>query len=739
MARRLRPGYSDATNGEWIVTSPLSIVTVVGARPQFVKAAVVSQALAQAGVAERIVHTGQHYDAEMSGAFFDELGLAAPAVNLGVGSGWHGAQTGAMMERLEAWLIAEQEAGRQAGGMLVYGDTNSTLAASLVASKLHLPIAHVEAGVRSFDRRMPEEVNRVVTDAVADLLFCPDENARTNLAAEGITSGVYVVGDVMYDATLRSSERAAQQQPLATLIEHSAWIVRCRHSSSPLQHRRSRASASNSRRTGRIRFAHRAPNASANTGAHPIGQVDRATVGRSIAAAVVSGDAHARPQRARGCYRFGRDSARGVLARDALRDTARHDRVASHAGRRMESTRRSVAAGCRWTHRSGFGRGAVGASKRLAVGGCSRAHRSAPDRGVVVSKPILLFSYLSPSSFVRDDLELLSDAFDVRPFHFDATQARSVLGLARLWKGQLDWLRRELPGAGVVLGWFADHHMALPVAMARRAGVPTAVVLSGTDVNVVPSLGYGALLSRWRAPLVRYVVRNASLLLPVTPSLVEHENTFAEWPRVLRNGVRAHVPDVQTPIQVVLPGLDASRWEIGGDVRSPSVIAAALCGNERTFRLKGLDVLADVARLLPDLPFRVLGIAPDFARQLPVLSNLTWEPATGREALGQAFREASVILHPSRSEGGLPLVVAEAMLSGCIPVGSPVGGLPQLIPGIGELVARPDPAEIAAAVHRALGYADERRSLARERIVEGYSFSARKHRLVASLQHLSAS
>ncbi len=356
-----------------------------------------------------------------------------------------------------------------------------------------------------------------------------------------------------------------------------------------------------------------------------------------------------------------------------------------------------------------------------------------------MSKPILLFSYLSPSSFVRDDMELLGDDFDVRPFHFDATQARSVAGLVRLWKGQLDWLRRELPGASVVLGWFADHHMALPVTMARRAGVPTAVVLSGTDVNVVPSLGYGALLSRWRAPLVRYVVRHASLLLPVTPSLVEHRNTFAEWPRVLRNGVRAHVPNLQTPIQVVPPGLDASRWEAGADVRAPSVIAAALCGNERTLRLKGLDVLVDVARLLPGLPFRVVGIAPDLVRELPTLPNVTWEPAMGREALGQAFREASVILHPSRSEGGLPLVVAEAMLCGCIPVGSPVGGLPQLIPGIGELVERPAPAEIAGAVVRALAYADERRSQARARVADGYRFSARKERLVSSLQQLAAS
>ena len=356
-----------------------------------------------------------------------------------------------------------------------------------------------------------------------------------------------------------------------------------------------------------------------------------------------------------------------------------------------------------------------------------------------MSKPVLLFSYLSPSSFVRDDLELLSDAFDVRPFHFDVTQARSVRGLARLWKAQWHWLRSELPGSAVVFGWFADHHMALPVAMARRSGVPVAVVLSGTDVNVVPSLGYGALLSRWRAPLVRYVVRGASLLLPVTPSLIEHENRYAEWPNVLRNGVRAHVPGIQTPMQVVAPGLDESRWAAGPAARPPSVIAAALCSNERTFRLKGLDVLSEVARLLPGVPFRVVGVAPEFARELPVVPGVSWEPPIARDALGEAFRSASVVLHVSRSEGGLPLVVAEAMLSGCVPVGSPVGGLPGLISGIGELVERPNPAEIARSVARALGYADERRELARNRVAEGYRFAQRREALVASLLKIAAS
>jgi UDP-GlcNAc3NAcA epimerase len=174
------------------------ILTVVGARPQFVKAAAVSRALAAHGAfREAIVHTGQHYDPGMSDIFFDELEIPRPAHALAVHGGGHGDMTGRMMIALEAVAIAEKP-----DWMLIYGDTNSTLAGALVAAKLHIPIAHVEAGLRSFNRRMPEEINRVVADHVSDLLLCPTATAVANLRNEGITRGVHAVGDVMFDATL---------------------------------------------------------------------------------------------------------------------------------------------------------------------------------------------------------------------------------------------------------------------------------------------------------------------------------------------------------------------------------------------------------------------------------------------------------------------------------------------------------------------------------------------------------
>jgi UDP-GlcNAc3NAcA epimerase len=171
----------------------LKIVTIVGARPQFVKAAAVSRVLRNRH-REVLVHTGQHYDYAMSGVFFDGLNLPQPDQNLEVGSGSHGAQSGAMLKGIEDVLLAERP-----DYLLIYGDTNSTLAGALAASKLGVPVVHVEAGLRSFNRRMPEEINRVVADHLSDLLLCPSETAIRNLAAEGITRGVHQVGDVMLD------------------------------------------------------------------------------------------------------------------------------------------------------------------------------------------------------------------------------------------------------------------------------------------------------------------------------------------------------------------------------------------------------------------------------------------------------------------------------------------------------------------------------------------------------------
>ena len=194
----------------------MKIVTIIGARPQFIKAAPVSRAIQDYNlkkpdkqITEIIVHTGQHYDSNMSAVFFKELNIPEPQVNLGVGSGPHGRQTAEMLMRIEEVLTAQNP-----NWVIVYGDTNSTLAGALAAAKLNVPVAHVESGLRSFNRQMPEEHNRVLVDHCSDVLFCPTPTSVINLEKEGITHGVHLVGDTMYDSVLQFASYARQKSTI---------------------------------------------------------------------------------------------------------------------------------------------------------------------------------------------------------------------------------------------------------------------------------------------------------------------------------------------------------------------------------------------------------------------------------------------------------------------------------------------------------------------------------------------
>ncbi len=354
-------------------------------------------------------------------------------------------------------------------------------------------------------------------------------------------------------------------------------------------------------------------------------------------------------------------------------------------------------------------------------------------------KPRLLFIYLSPSAFVRDDLEVLRAHYDVQLFHFDATRAKSVGGMATMLWAQGQWLRRELPQADVVFGWFADYHLVLPVWMARRADVPVAVTLAGFDANTLPEIGHGVYLSAWRAPLARFVLRGASVLLPVAHALVSTVNHFGAWPRRHADGIRAHVPRLSTPVEVVPFGFDATVWTAPPHPRPPSVLTVGLVPDERTFRRKGLDLFFDAARLMPDVPFRVIGmdaaVAARLREQDAIPANVQVEGPVPREALVAAYGGARVYAQLSRSEG-LPNVLCEAMACGCAPVGSEVAGIPEAIGEAGVVVKTPLMDDVVAALRKGLDEAATLGPAARRRIETAFSRAQREEKLLAVLDHI---
>lgn len=203
------------------------IITIVGARPQFVKAATLSREFVRADIDEKIIHTGQHFDANMSEVFFTEMEIPQPAYQLDINGVGHGAMTGRMLEGIEKILLAEKPEG-----VLVFGDTNSTLAGALAAAKLHIPVIHVEAGLRSFNMQMPEEINRILTDRISSVLFCPTDAALKNLAAEGFDNlPVKIVknGDVMQDAAIYYARKASEKATVLNLLPVKRFVLATVH------------------------------------------------------------------------------------------------------------------------------------------------------------------------------------------------------------------------------------------------------------------------------------------------------------------------------------------------------------------------------------------------------------------------------------------------------------------------------------------------------------------------------
>lgn len=353
-------------------------------------------------------------------------------------------------------------------------------------------------------------------------------------------------------------------------------------------------------------------------------------------------------------------------------------------------------------------------------------------------RPRLLFIHLHASPFVREDIRILQDSFEVVPFHFQSDPKPGVLEFAQLMLKQLAWLIREVPRSDVIYGWFADYHMLLPVLLGRLFRKPVVVTIGGFDAVSLPELNQGVVLSRWRWPLARFVLRRASLLLPVSESLVYSRNRYSEWPNVTKQGIRAFVNRLATPIKVLPTGYDPDLWRMGPVIRGPVVTTVGLIDGDRRVLIKGIDLVFDTARRMPDVTFRVVGVVDpaDLRARYDVPSNVELIEPVSREDLVSQYQAASVYLQLSRVEG-LPNVLCEAMLCGCIPVGSKVFGIPEAIGEAGYLIDEPDAAHVEEALRKALTAPAVRRAAARRHIQQKYSLDRRRRELTETLAKLA--
>lgn len=351
----------------------------------------------------------------------------------------------------------------------------------------------------------------------------------------------------------------------------------------------------------------------------------------------------------------------------------------------------------------------------------------------------LLFIYLQPSSFVREDLEILGRKAELRTFGFGGARKPGPMALAARFARQFAWLVREIRACDGVYGWFADYHMVLPLLLARLFGKPVVVAVGGFDAIALPSLGYGVFLSSWRAPLARLVLTHADILLPVSPSLVRSTNTYSEWPSTVDQGIEVFIPESKAEIRVTPTGYDPDRWPPGPAARGRVVSTVGMIESDRTLRRKGIDLFFEAARRMPDEDFRVVGVPdPKVVRaKYDVSENVRLIPPVDRDDLVGHYHETSVYVQLSRAEG-LPNVLCEAMMCGCVPVGSPVFGIPDGIGEAGFVVDAPDPDEIVAAIRRALDEAPSRREAARRHIVEHFSRDRRREALSTLVDELAA-
>ncbi len=345
-------------------------------------------------------------------------------------------------------------------------------------------------------------------------------------------------------------------------------------------------------------------------------------------------------------------------------------------------------------------------------------------------KPIILFIHFGASSFVKEDLAILNTTGRVKVFHFKAS--KSAFSLLTNFISQLVWLLKNIRSCDLVYSWFSDYHSFLPTVFSKWFGVPSITVLGGFDCNRIEPLNYGIFCSSWRAPFGKYVLRNSSLLLPVDKTLIKTDPIAKKWGKAHPNGVSYNVPDFNNKWIALPTGYDPKNWNTGPAERPKTICTAALCSNHRTALIKGWDLFIETSKLLPDFEFRIVGADPLFISELKERykpgNNLEFIPPVPREELENIYHQSSVYTQLSRAEG-LPNVLCEAMMCGCVPVGSAVFGIPHGIGDTGFIIQEPDPKTIASAIKQAHTKAPSLRDKVRERIVSNFSLEERTLKL----------
>ena len=356
-----------------------------------------------------------------------------------------------------------------------------------------------------------------------------------------------------------------------------------------------------------------------------------------------------------------------------------------------------------------------------------------------MTSPRIAFVSSGHSSFVREDLAILSERYEVHEFVFGAGGAavRSARGFVAEQVRLSAWLRAELPSADAAFGWFADYHTAPLVAGAARRGVPVALVIGGYDAMRIPSRRHGVFASPWRAPLARRAVRGATVLLPVTEALLRTENAFLDAD-AQRQGLDVFAPR-HAPSRVVPTGYDPDAWPLGPPDRERSVLTVGLIDSPRRAWIKGLDLLVEAARRLPAVRFDAVGVTlpGEVVGELPPPPNVHLHPPVARNELAAWYGRASVYAQLSRVEG-MPNVLCEAMLCGAVPVGTAAFGIPDAIGDAGWTVASPDAGAIAGALDRALAVPPTARARARQRIAETFPLARRRRSLHTLMDGLVA-